>query len=284
MCVLPRRSNAPRLTAFFVLAACAACAAVPAWAVADAPERDPVIGCLLTPSAEARIGSPVVGVLSEVLVDRGSVVKKGQPIARLVNKVEAANVGAASQRYSNAADIEAARMAADLAKKKATRARELHELNFISAQALDQAVGEADVAAMQYARAREQRKNAGKDVSIAAAQLAMRTIAAPLDGVVAERYLSAGERVEDKPIAKVVQLDPLRIEVVMSADRFSSITPSTRATVTPELKGVGALQAEVTQIDPMIDVASNTFRVRLKVSNPGNRIPPGLRCKVSFAQ
>ena len=258
----------------------AACAAVHTHAAADAPERDPIVGCLLTPHAEARVGSPVVGVLSEVLVDRGSTIKKGQAVARLMNKVEAANVGAASQRYANAADVEAARMAADLAKKKAARARELHELHFISAQALDQAVAEADVAAMQYTRAKEQRKTVAKELSVAAAQLAMRTIASPLDGVVAERFLSAGERVEDKPIVKIVQLDPLRVEVVLSADRFGRVAVNQNATVTAEMKGAAPLLAQVTQVDSVVDVASNTFRVRLQMPNPGNRIPPGLRCNV----
>ena len=271
-----------------VLAACAAVsvavpAAVPA-APGDGFPRDAVIGCLLMPHAEARVGSPVVGVLSEVLVDRGSVVKKGEPLARLLNRVEAANVSAASQRYANAADVEAARMAAELAKKKAARARELHELNFISAQALDQAVAEADVADMQYARAKEQRKTVAKELSVATAQLAMRTISSPLDGVVAERFLSAGERVEDKPVVKVVQIDPLRVEVVLPADRFGGIAVNEQAQVTPEMKGAVPMLGQVTQIDSVIDVASNTFRVRLQVPNPGNRIPPGLRCKVSFPE
>lgn len=273
-----------RFVPALVLAASAVAQAAAPGAPPDGLPQDAVIGCLLMPHAEARVGSPVVGVLSEVLVDRGSVVKKGEPLARLLNRVEAANVGAASQRYASAADVEAARMAADLAKKKAVRARELHELNFISAQALDQAVAEADVAAMQYTRAREQRKTVAKELSVATAQLALRTITSPLDGVVAERFLSAGERVEDKPVVKVVQIDPLRVEVVLSADRFGSIAANQQASVTPEMKGAAPMRAQVVQVDSVVDVASNTFRVRLQVPNPGNRIPPGLRCKVSFPE
>jgi RND family efflux transporter MFP subunit len=273
-----------RFVPALALAASAAVHAAAPGAAGDGFPRDAVIGCLLAPHAEARVGSPVVGVLSQVLVDRGSVVKKGEPLAKLLNQVEAANVSAANQRYANAADVEAARMAADLAKKKAVRARELYELNFVSAQALDQAVAEADVANMQYARAKEQRKTAGKELSVATAQLSMRTITSPLDGVVAERFLSDGERVEDKPIVKVVQIDPLRVEVVLPADRFGSIAVNEKVQVTPEMKGAVPMPAQVTQIDAVIDVASNTFRVRLQLPNPGNRIPPGLRCKVSFPE
>ena len=100
----------------------------------------------------------------------------------------------------------------------------------------------------------------------------------------AERFLSAGERVEDKPIVKEVQIDPLRVEVVLPADRFGGIAANEHAQVTPEMKGAVPMLAQVTQIDSVIDVASNTFRVRLQVPNPGNRVPPGLRCKVSFPE
>jgi hypothetical protein len=35
-------------------------------------------------------------------------------------------------------------------------------------------------------------------------------------------------------------------------------------------------------VDRVIDAASGTFGVRLQLSNPGNRIPAGLRCTVRF--
>ena len=39
-------------------------------------------------------------------------------------------------------------------------------------------------------------------------------------------------------------------------------------------------QATVDAIDPVIDAASDTFRVRLVLPNPGNAIPAGIRCSV----
>jgi multidrug efflux pump subunit AcrA (membrane-fusion protein) len=41
-----------------------------------------------------------------------------------------------------------------------------------------------------------------------------------------------------------------------------------------------ALSARVTHVDRIIDAASNTFRVRLALPNPGHRLPAGARCKV----
>jgi hypothetical protein len=34
----------------------------------------------------------------------------------------------------------------------------------------------------------------------------------------------------------------------------------------------------VTHVDQLIDAASNTYRVRLSLPNPGHRLPAGARC------
>ena len=112
----------------------------------------------------------------------------------------------------------------------------------------------------------------------------MRSISAPFSGVVVERYLQAGARIEDKPVIKLAQIDPLHAEVVVSASRFGSIRAGTQATLTPEIAGAEPVTTQVTRVDAVVDAASNTFRVRLSVPNPGGKIPSGLRCQVSFSE
>src|SRR6185436_1896233 len=46
--------------------------------------------CMVEPHIVASLGSPVEGTLSEVLVDRGALVSRGQVVARLHSKVEEA--------------------------------------------------------------------------------------------------------------------------------------------------------------------------------------------------
>ncbi|MEC5387333.1 efflux RND transporter periplasmic adaptor subunit [Uliginosibacterium sp. H3] len=259
-----------------------------AWAAGSAASsaraREELLGCLLAPTAEAEVGSPVIGVLSRVLVERGDRVKKGQAVAQLMDDVERASADAAAQRFENRAEIAAAKSAYEFAQKKADRARELVDKQFISPQALEQADSEAKVAAMRYAQAQEQRVVARQEMAVARAQLGQRTITSPITGVVTDRYMSAGERVEQKAIAKIVQIDPLRVEVVAPATRFNSIRPGSTARVTPDLAGSTERVARVVLVDPVIDAASNTFRVRLELPNPGYAVPSGLRCKIVFGE
>jgi multidrug efflux pump subunit AcrA (membrane-fusion protein) len=44
--------------------------------------------------------------------------------------------------------------------------------------------------------------------------------------------------------------------------------------------GVKPVAAQVTHVDRVIDAASNTFRVRLSLPNPKQRLPAGVRCSL----
>jgi multidrug efflux pump subunit AcrA (membrane-fusion protein) len=117
---------------------------------------------------------------------------------------------------------------------------------------------------------------------MAAAQLQQRTIRSPMDGVVAERFMSAGERVDDKPLLRIARIDPLRVQLVVPTSLYGQVQPDAAVSVVPDLPGSAALTARVTMVDKVIDPASNTFRVQLALPNPDHSLPAGLRCKADF--
>ena len=241
------------------------------------------LSCLIQPYQEAEIGSQVIGVLERVLVERGDFVKKGQPIAELNSNVERAQLAAAKVRAEASADLNAAKSNNEFAQKKKVRTEDLVKKNFVSQQASEQATTEAQVAEMKWRQAREQQRLAQQELLMTQAQVSQRTIRSPLSGVVSERYLSEGERVEDKPVLKVATIDPLRVEVIVPATYFNKIKQGMSASVKPELADGDVRNAKVIVVDRVIDAASNSFRVRLELPNPNYQLPPGLRCKVEFA-
>jgi cobalt-zinc-cadmium efflux system membrane fusion protein len=251
--------------------------ATPAWSATAVP-----LGCLIEPERVADIGSPVVGVIDSVRVDRGDAVVAGQALAVLRADVERANVNVAEGRAKLEADVAAANANLQLARQKLTRSEQLHAVNFISKQALEQAAGEHDVAVQKLAQAKEQVQVYGRELGVAHAQLGLRTVRSPFGGVVVERYLNPGERVEDKPMLKVAMIDPLRVEVMLPVSQYGNITTGTTLTVRPEVPGAQPVSARVTRVDKVVDAASNTFRVRLTLPNPGHKLPAGLRCKVDL--
>jgi RND family efflux transporter MFP subunit len=171
---------------------------------------------------------------------------------------------------------------ADLAQRELQRARELHEQNFVSQTYLDKQRAEAAVAGGRTDQASERRKLAQREVDLAAAQLAQRSIAAPIGGVVVERFMSPGEFVDQKPILRLAAIDPLRVDVLVPAVAFGQVEPGMKGSVMPELLQKREHIAVVKAVDRVIDAATNTFRVRLELPNPGGVLPAGLRCKVDL--
>jgi RND family efflux transporter MFP subunit len=240
------------------------------------------LACLIQPYQEADIGSQVIGVLDRVMVERGDVVTKGQPVAQLSSEVERAHLATARIKADANADVKAAASNHEFTRKKKLRTEDLYKKNFVSQQASDQAATEDQLADMKLKLAQEQQRVAQQELALAQAQLSQRTIRSPLTGVVVERYLSDGERVEQKPVLRVATIDPLRVEVIVPAAYFSKIKTGMSATVKPEVSEAEARGAKVIVVDRVIDAASNSFRVRLELPNPHYQLPPGLRCKVDF--
>jgi RND family efflux transporter MFP subunit len=254
---------------------------LPAAPAASAPRAPkPTLGCLISPERVADVGSPVVGVVADIPVDNGDLVQAGQALVQLRSDVEQAGLQAAQARSAIEADVHAARANVVLAHQRHARAVELVREGFVSPQAVEQARAERDVADQKLQQARGQQAVSQQELRVVQAQLGQRTVRSPFRGVVVERFVNTGERVEDKPLLRLAMLDPLRVEIVMPASRWGSVGVSSTLSVVPELPGAGSMAARVTHVDKVIDAASNTFRVRLSLPNPGHKLPAGARCKV----
>lgn len=242
------------------------------------------IGCLIQPDQVTELGSPVVGIVAQMLVERGDVVRKGQAVAILRNDIDRASLRAASSRALAQAEVRAAQANLAFVKQRLERDQKLREQGFISHQALEQTLAETEVAQQKLALTVEQQRVSGRDMDVAMARLEERTIRSPFDGMVAERYLTVGERVELQPIVRVAKVNPLRVEVVMPGALFGTIETGSTVDITPDLPGAKARPARITLVDQILDPASGTFRVRLELPNPDSKIPAGLRCKSDFSK
>lgn len=240
------------------------------------------LGCLIEPERIADVGSPVVGVIHSIEVDRGQRVHKGQVLATLRAGVERAAFDVASSRADANADLQAAAASAGFNRDRLARAEDLFRQNFISQQALDQARTESQLADQKLTQAREQRTVSLQERGVAAAQLSQRIIRSPMDGVVAERFMTAGERADDKPLLRIARIHPLRVQLVVPTTLYGQVHAGGAVSVLPDLPGAARVTAHVTMIDKVIDPASNTFRVQLELPNPDLALPAGLRCKADL--
>jgi RND family efflux transporter MFP subunit len=239
--------------------------------------------CLVEPSLTVKVGSPVTGVLRTVEVRRGQRVAAGDVIARMESAVEEAGVALSAARAENPAEIEARRVRVEHAAGEVARAQRLVQGNFVSAQRVDELRALFLAAQQELAIAELNRRIAELELVRARALLDQRVIRAPIAGVVTERVLGPGEYVhQESHIAIIAATDPLHVEAFPPVRFFGAIRPGVTGTVHLDAPVGAAFPATVTVADEVFDPGSGTFGVRLALANP-DRLPAGLRCRVSFA-
>jgi RND family efflux transporter MFP subunit len=251
-----------------------------AFAQANDPNQ---LNCRIEPSVVVALSSPVVGVISDVMVDKNTKVEKGTPVARLEASVETAMAELRRVQAELNSDVEAQRLQLDFSQRNLDRVNNLYDKKAASLTELDKAKTERAIAAQQLQQAQDRKRQAELEYKRAQADLQKRTLVSPISGIVIDRFKQPGEHIDFEPVMKIAHLDPLKVEVYAPSSLFGSIKEGMRATVTPELGGINkTLSADVILVDQVIDGPSNTFGIRLSIPNPDNKIPSGLKCKVSF--
>jgi RND family efflux transporter MFP subunit len=210
---------------------------------------------LIYPSEVVKVGSQVSGILEEIPVERGDIVKKGQVLARLKSGQEKAS-------------LELSRANLEFLKRKMERNAELAKKHLISANENDELVTEFKKAGLQLEEAQE--------------KLKLRTIQSTIDGVVTDRLMAPGDYVGETPVLKLASLNPLKVEVIVPTKRFGAVIRGMRAEVRPEFPVGGVYVGKVTIVDKVVDPASSTFIVRVDIANPELKVPSGLKCRVRF--
>jgi len=242
--------------------ACAVLLLAPAAALtearsAEAPElapqgRDGEFDCLIEPSRTIVVRSPVTGVIDQLYVARGSRVRAGEPLVKLDSK---------------------ARRKSDLAAS-----------DFASAQDREDAESDVEVARADVLAAREAKQLASLEQAYALAELGLRLIRSPINGVVIDKAMNVGDLAQPADssgyILKLAEIDLLRVKVIVPLAYYRRVKPGQRVDVMPERPLEGHYAATVSVVDKVIDAASGTFQVRIDLPNPKDALPGGLRCTV----
>jgi membrane fusion protein (multidrug efflux system) len=214
----------------------------------------------LTPYEGVAIYARASGFVSDVRVDRGSRVKKGQVLVTVV----------APELRAQRAEVQA-----KLQGDKAT---------FERLKAASQTPGAVAENEVQMAQATVQADEARLDSLRAIEQYL--TVTAPFDGVITERGIHPGALVgpqgpgSSTPMLKLEQVQPLRLTVPVPESLTGAIAMAVPATFTvrayPGVKFTGT----VARIAQSIDTKTRSMPVELDVDNADGRLSPGMFAEV----
>ena len=242
--------------------------------------------CLIEPTQQVAVGVAVTGVIDKVFVNRGDKVTQGQVIATLASGVEHASVQLSKYKAEQVAALQLATRKVEFSQRKFDRRQTMMSEHLMPEQDSDDAEAEFRLAQAELLVAQENHQLALRELQQQTAQLAQKTIRSPLTGVVVEQNAYVGEVVEpnssSKPVFKLAQLDPLRVQVILPKSRFGAVQVGRKVDVVPEKPMMGRYSAQVKTVDKLLDSASGTFVVFLALPNKQLAIPAGVKCQAFF--
>ena len=255
---------------------------------------------------ESRVTSVVPGRVMAVLVERGQVVKKGDPLVRLrdvdyrlqAQAAEAAleqararlGVGETNEvpRPEDTPDVRAAAVDKDLAEKNLVRSEELAKRGVLSTQQLDEARSRTTAAKERYSAALNSSRGAAAQLSSAKVALDQARVAtseavvrAPFDGEIAERMVSVGEYIGPQTaLVTLVRTDPLRLELQVPQQHVSRVKQGQHVTVSLDAFPNQTFEGAIRYVSASVSRTTRGLVVEAVVPNAARTLRPGMFANV----
>jgi multidrug efflux pump subunit AcrA (membrane-fusion protein) len=263
------------------------------------------------------------GKVVAVGVDIGSAVQRGQMLVKLddtelklrveqsiaqVNQAKAAvrqaeeKIGLRSGQPfdpNRVAEVNAAKVAFELADKNLKRAEKLIESGDVSRSFFDQQKGQRDQmkeqldAAIAQARqnfagvevARTNVANAEAALAIARKNLSYSVIPSPIDGYVSERTADLGEYVSPtQKVATVVRTNPLRVRIDIPEQAIAEVQVGQSVSATTSAWPDKNFSGRIARIAPNVTANSRTLTVEAEIDNGSGALKPGQFATVRILQ
>jgi membrane fusion protein, multidrug efflux system len=213
--------------------------------------------------AQVTLYAKVAGYVREIPVDKGTVVKKGDLLARLESpETDQAVLGAR-------ADLE-------LKRQLLQRTTALRPDGVVSQQDLDNAT-----AAVRVAEATLQQT---------LAQQSYEVIRAPFSGTVTARYVDVGALVPSgtgstqsvQPVVDLADLDPVRVQVYVGQSDAARLALGDQVTVTSDSDPSHPITASISRMSMGLDARTRTMLCEADVKNNPPVLFPGQFVKVTM--
>lgn len=226
------------------------------------PSSLTVTGSLVA-NRQADVAANATGVVLHTHVERGSVVKAGDPLVELDRRT------VTFSEQEARANLHSAKAQEQLAAAQCSRNQALVDKGAISKDEWERVSSQCRVTKSAAAAAQ------------ARALLALKSmrdsdVRAPFAGVIDERFVNLGEYVSPSSrIASLVELDPLRLQFTVGEADVGLVHLGQAVNFTLAAGGAGSFCGEVRYISPRVRSASRDVVIEATVSNAARLLHPG---------
>ena len=228
------------------------------------------------PSKQVVLNAPVAAVLEALNIREGDRVEANEPLAMMDDGLQRVAVRAAQLEAESSTAIENAELVVEDAQIQLDRIRESENKGAASEWEVRRAALQVEVETAQLKQAKEQQTLASVNLELERQRLKRYAVLAPFAGRVLRVQAEAGASLtQQDAILSLVALNPLEAEFHLPASAYGLLR-------TGEQYGLGLkegdgppIAAQLINIDPVIDPASQTFRVVFEIDNADESMPAG---------
>ncbi|HKI26622.1 MAG TPA: efflux RND transporter periplasmic adaptor subunit [Candidatus Sulfotelmatobacter sp.] len=222
------------------------------------------------------------GVVSEIVADVGSSVQKGQILARLDDRQALAQRDAGESKLksceANLADWEAE---TKMAEADFGRAQRMRDAGINTQEELDHAHYKFVGSQYEIEKAKRDLDSARDSLRVAELELQKTRIEAPFDGVVARRYVRAGQTAAPGDrMFWVSAVAPLLVKFTLPERFLNRIKAGNTVYVSSLSAPNQSHPARIAQVSPLVDPASDSIDVVAKVEGKPEGLRPGMTANI----
>jgi RND family efflux transporter MFP subunit len=223
------------------------------------------------------------GIVVQILVEPGTRVRKGQLLAKLDDRQVVADLeGARARTASTEADLNNWKAEAKVLESDLQRARKMWDAKLITQEQFEHAQFKAEADQWDVKRVEQLLINARDTERSLELELEKTQVTAPFDGIVARRYVRAGQTVaRDERLIWVTATGPLRVRFTLPSRFVNQLKIGQRVAITVA-DGNPAVEhpARVIQMSPVVDPASGTIEVLAEMTCAAPDLRPGMQADV----
>ena len=246
----------------------------------------------ITARRQATVSTQITGTLTQVLIEEGDHVAKGQIIARLEDSGLRATLDVANANVMTAqAQIASAQAQLRQAEADVHRQEMLVASGMISKQAAEQSRTSVSTATAQLDARRREADSARAQVGQARVNFDYAVVRAPFAGIVTVKAAQVGEIVSPLSagggftrtgVGTIVDMDSLEIDVDVSESYIGQVKPQMPAEAILSAYPDWKIPAHVIAVIPSADRGKATVKVRVGLEQKDGRIVPDMGVRVSF--
>ncbi len=246
----------------------------------------------ITARRKATVSAEITGRILEIFIEEGTVVEKGQIVAKLDDTLAKVDLDLAKARVRSA-EARISEIEVDLAEAKRVLARteELIKTQIASQAALTKAQARVDTLKSSYERAAVDIDIAKLEVTRQRETVEKYVIRAPFDGVVVGKNAQPGEMISPVSagggftrtgICTIVDMDSLEIEVDVNESYIGRVFAGQKVLATLDSYPDWDIPAAVIAVVPTANRDKATVKVRISLGVKDPRILPDMGVKVAF--